>query len=290
MEVTYAQLVKQVTELCQEIKNKPEARYATRKAFYTLYGLVENGGAAYGRSELAFLEWEVNRGVLNPLDDPQQAGSEWWRNTNLNFIFYSELAGAMFAHKITHPDAPLCVHKWLDFLNEPSAQSWFIAHNSSILDGFNKYEGCTRLENKIEVEFINITLYRLLFAQAMVEGATLFPEIAEKIADPRSFGVELLVSLPDFYPDHYPLTPADIPIINGWVDTPEDHAVFLLDHIILANIHNLYIEAAKWNESPFTVDFLTKYTIPLTKIHVYKPTYGKNNQQPCLAEIGVTES
>ena len=36
---------------------------------------------AYRRAELAFMRWQVGRGVLAP-PDGEQPGSEWWRSVN----------------------------------------------------------------------------------------------------------------------------------------------------------------------------------------------------------------
>lgn len=287
---TYNELVLEVQALCEKIKDDPQARYDVREAFYERYGYVEQDGKNYGRSELAFLEWEIKRGVLNPMDDSTQPGSRWWRNVNLNFIFMSELAGAMKNNDVVNPDAPMPTLKWLDYINDPTPETWYIAHNSSILDGFKRYEGCTTLENKVEVVFINITLYRLLFAQAMVEEVTIFPQIAEEIADPRGIGVTLLTHLPDFYPPHYPLTPQDLSIIQGRDDTVQDKMVWALDTIILANLKPLYQAAAVWDDSPFVMDFITTKKIPIVGISFSEPTYGKDAKPVCSDVIGVLPS
>ena len=40
---------------------------------------------AYRRAELAFMRWQVSRGVLAPLDSGQP-GSEWWRSVNEDLL------------------------------------------------------------------------------------------------------------------------------------------------------------------------------------------------------------
>jgi hypothetical protein len=79
-----------------QVKNDPEGRYRLREEFYQKYGFGEDGGADYGASELAFMRWEIERGVLNPPDDPRQPGSPWWRAVNEEFLYLSELAAAVY--------------------------------------------------------------------------------------------------------------------------------------------------------------------------------------------------
>ena len=284
---TYDQLVKQVQVLTERIANNPLARLEVRQAFYERYGYVEQDGHNYGRSELAFLKWEIKRGVLNPLDDDTQPGSAWWRNVNLHFIFLSELAGAMKENDVTHPDAPMPTLKWLEFINNPTPENWYTAHNATILDGFKRYEGCALLENKYEIKFLNITLYRLLFAQAMVEETTLFPDLIEEFADPRSVGVKLITSLPDFYPPRYPLTEEDLKIVLGKEGGWQDDMVFILDTLIKSRLHKLYEAAAKWNDSPFATDFIKPRKF--FNLNIPKAVYAKRQDMPneCLHKIGI---
>ncbi|TDO95346.1 hypothetical protein [Marinomonas balearica] len=284
---TYDELVREVRLLTDSIANDPEGRLKIRTAFYDKYGYVEQDGHSYGRSELAFLKWEIKRGTLNPIDNTKHSGSVWWRNTNLNFIFLSELAGMMKENNVVNPDAPMPVQNWLNFINDPTPKNWYIAHNSTILDGYKRYEGCVALENDVEKEFLNITLYRLMFAQAMVEEVTIFPELAEYIADPRGIGVTLLTKLPDFYPPNYPLTKEDLEVILGKEGGWQDDMVFIMNTITLSHLRKLYKEASKWNESPFLMDFVK--TKSFLGIKVSKPVYGKREGMPdsCSNVIGV---
>src|SRR5260370_871233 len=73
----------------------PEARYGLRVRFYEKYGEAIDDGAGYGNSELAFMRWEIDRGVLEPLDAPRP-GSRWWRNVNASLLFDAELAALIY--------------------------------------------------------------------------------------------------------------------------------------------------------------------------------------------------
>ncbi|KTT41016.1 hypothetical protein SB5_04480 [Pseudomonas oryzihabitans] len=248
---TYEEAVAATRALCEAIRNDPGKRRRVRESFYERFGDADNDGLSYGDSELAFLDWEIRAGVLDP-----ETGSPWWRNVNLNFIYLSELAGCLAQHDIPGDQAPFPTRCWLDFIAEPTPSHWYRAHNSSILDGFHRYEDDARLENEVGQEFLNITLYRLMFAQALVEDATIFGEIGAWLADPRGFSVTLLVHLADFYPPHYPLTEADRPIIEGKGKGLEETAVRLMDGLIRHFLRKLYQAAADWNQAPELLNYL----------------------------------
>ncbi|WP_295515095.1 hypothetical protein [uncultured Pseudomonas sp.] len=248
---TYEEAVAVTQALCDAIRDNPQARRAVRESFYEQFGDADNDGLSYGDSELAFLDWEIRAGVLEP-----ETGSHWWRNVNLNFIYLSELAGCLAQNQLPGDQATFPTRCWLDFIAEPTPRHWYRAHNASILAGFHLYEDDARLENAIGQEFLNITLYRLMFAQALVEDATIFGEIGAWLADPRGFSVTLLVHLADFYPPHYPLTEADRPIIEGKGKGLEETAVRLMDGLIRHFLRELYQAAAAWNQAPELLNYL----------------------------------
>ena len=214
---TFEQLEQQTQQLCERLSNNPKGRGEIRQAFYDKYGFECQDGFNYGRSEMDFYDYEYHRGVLNPLD-ATPPGVNWWRNVNLKFIYFSELAGAMFEAGVTSPDAPNPTQKWLDFLSAPSPKTWYRAHNSSILTGSYLYLADAKAENAVEQQFLNVILYRLMYAQALVEDATFFGELGAFLADPRFFSVDLITHLPYFYPKKYPLVPNDLNMILGDVD------------------------------------------------------------------------
>ena len=65
-------------QLVESVRDDPEGRYQLRVAFYKKYGFAKDSGAGYGTSELAFLRWEIERGVLNPVAaaQPGSPGTE----------------------------------------------------------------------------------------------------------------------------------------------------------------------------------------------------------------------
>jgi hypothetical protein len=214
---TYQSLELQTRQLCENIADDPQARGKVREVFYQKYGFRDQDGLSYGNSEIDFYRYERKRTVINPMSD-NPPGSHWWRNVNLKFIYFSELAGAMFEANIVADDAPTPVKMWLDFLHHPSPQTWYRAHNSSIMTAAYLYRKDALLENEVEQLFLNVILYRLMFSQAMVEDATFFGDLGEFLADPRGFAVDLIVHLKNFYPLKYPLEQSDRDVILGDVD------------------------------------------------------------------------
>jgi uncharacterized protein with NAD-binding domain and iron-sulfur cluster len=110
------------------------------------------------------------------------------------------------------------------------------------VSGYLDQVDAAKRENRPEQIFMNVVLYRLLYAQAMAEGAPMgLAELGEILADPGLPAVDVLVHLPDFYPRHYPLTQEDIKhIMDEGHSLEEDAAKFLDDVLILPHLSKLY--------------------------------------------------
>lgn len=255
------------------VRDDPEGRYQLRVRFYEKYGFSTDGGAGYGTSELAFLRWEIDRGVLNPLDHATRPGSRWWREVNEDFLLAGEQAadvaeGLAPADGMTEP-----VQFWLRYFRQPSRQSWYRAHNGSIASGYLSRCSAAGEERTSEQVFLNMVLYRVLYAQALVEGeapgvlyavirwlfghGALLSKLESLIADPRGPSVDVLVHLPDFYPRHYPLSDDDIRHILDRAHGPEQEAVELLDRVLISPyLGRLYRLAAGWLSTPQLCDLV----------------------------------
>lgn len=88
---SFAQLEAEAAKIIESAYDDPENRYKLRLHFYNKHGQGKRT-SGYGNSELNFTRWEIRRGVLNPLDDPHQPGSPWWRAVNGHFLYSSTLA------------------------------------------------------------------------------------------------------------------------------------------------------------------------------------------------------
>ncbi|MDH4354071.1 MAG: DUF2071 domain-containing protein [Actinomycetota bacterium] len=193
----------------------PGARLAFARRFY----MEADDGSVhdYGRSELAFLEWEIDRGVLNDPEPPgdAQAGSPWWRAVNGRLLVEAEEAfilrseGRDSGTEASNPGTAA----WLRFLADPSPQSWYRAHDNSICRGYLAAAHLARQEEGHEQKLMNHVLYRVLFTQAVVDRRpwTLgwLTRLVSPAVDPESSVVNTVVHDPDLYPRSYPLDAAD---------------------------------------------------------------------------------
>ncbi len=234
------------------VAGDPQGRLRLRETFYAKYGFGE--GAGYGTSELAFLRWEIRRGVLDEV-----GGSPWWRAVNLDFLYEAQLAELLFEAGVAEDAAaeyPVAA-AWLAYLRKPSPQSWYRAHNTSIVRGYLTHTAEALEEGEPEQVFVCEVLWRLLYAQAMVEDDTLFGWIGAIFANPQGDSVNELVRLPDFYPDHYPLSPDDVRHIFHKGTSLEEDLVDLMDCIlVLPHIERLFRDAAGWLSQPRLLTFI----------------------------------
>jgi len=90
----------------------------------------------YGQGQVDFTQWEVRRGALDP-----ETGSPWWRAVNGQLIRDMLEARYLFeAGLTTCAGSSEAVDAWLAYLVQPSPQSWYLAHNRSIVLGYLTHE------------------------------------------------------------------------------------------------------------------------------------------------------
>ena len=268
--------------LVDSVANDPEGRYRLREEFYMRWGFAERyaqdvarasarAGApapdssldpyGYGTSELAFLRWEIRRGVLNPVGGPQ-TGSPWWRAVNLQFLYLSELAGMIADAGLGASVDNIELRYWLEYMANPSGPTWYRAHNASIVHAYLGQLDAARAELGPEQLLMNEVLYRLLFAEAMEMGdeAGWLGEVA---ADPRLFAVDFITHLQTLYPDHYQLTPQDvIDVRHLGTGLEADLGRFLDETLILQHIDSLYALVAVEVDQP-SLQELIKDGVPI---------------------------
>jgi hypothetical protein len=213
--------------------DEPYARLAMAASFYR-----DHGGAdfRYERAPLAFMHWEVRRGVLNPL---AAGGSAWWRGVNGCLLRDAEEARLIVEAGGQSPSNP-AVERWLAFIRAPARSSWYAAHNASIARGYIEYAETARSEVPLEQLLINNTITRVLFAEALEDGQRLdlgpFATIARQLGDPRTRGVGAFVSVPDFYPDHYPLSREDDLRLTDRVVSIGALSAAVMNHLVVAPV------------------------------------------------------
>jgi hypothetical protein len=152
------------------------------------------------------MRWQVQRGLLNPLDSPQP-GSPWWRAVNERLLRDTcEARMRVLGHPgPASPGAEASV----SFAFQPSVRSWYLAHNVTIVNGYLDCRELAERENHVERFFINLVLIRLLYAHALVAAPRLalawLAPTARVLGDPRRAMTGIFLSVSRVLPDKYPL-------------------------------------------------------------------------------------
>ncbi len=198
---------------------------------------------AYRRAELAFMHWQVRRGVLAP-PGAQRPGSRWWRAVNEGLLRDAWEADRLVAGWPGPASRP-AVGRWVRFLRRPSAQAWYRAHNSSVVAGYLDHQQLAAAELPAERFFMDVALGRVFYAQALVTNPRLalgrMRACARLLGDPRWRGADLFLSLHNILPVRYPLTGISI----GEILAAENHAGRLIDYgVMLPRVQDLYEYAA----------------------------------------------
>jgi uncharacterized protein with NAD-binding domain and iron-sulfur cluster len=242
--------------LVDGVANDPEGRYRLREEFYKRWGFADVYARSpeatdssldpfgFGTSELAFLRWEMRRGVLNPVGGAD-TGSPWWRAVNLQFLYLSELAGMIADAGLGASVDNIDLRYWLDYFAKPSGPAWYRAHNGCIVRAYLDQRELAYAEGVNEELLMNEVLYRLLFAEAMEMGVEA-GWVGTAAADPKLFAVDFITHLETIYPDHYPLTPQDdVDVRHLGTGLEADLGRFLDETLILQHVDSLYALVAK---------------------------------------------
>jgi hypothetical protein len=204
---------------------------------------------AYRRAELAFMRWQVQRGLL-AAPDSARPGSEWWRSVNEGLLRDAWEADRLLAGRPGPASSPP-VSRWVDFLRQPSAVSWYRAHNASIVAGYLKHRELCAAELPVERFFMNVALGRVLYAHALVASPKLalgrMRAVSRLLGDPRWLGADLFLSLHNILPVRYPLHGITLSEILAM----ENYAGRLIDYgVILPRIQALFVFAAADLDEP----------------------------------------
>lgn len=192
------------------VRDDPAARLTLLRDLYRVPRDVDRGYLPYRRAASAFMGWQLRRGLLNP-ETAARPGSPWWRALNEALLLDTAEARAL---ALGHPDDPgrpcrLGVTAHLNFIRQPSARSWYRAHNVSIVDAYLAHESLAAREGRVERFFINVVLVRVLYAHALVAAPRLalgwLAPLARPLGDPRVGMTGIFMSLSRVLPDRYPL-------------------------------------------------------------------------------------
>ena len=226
----------------------------------------------FRRAALSFMRWQVQRGLLNPLD-ASPSGSVWWRAMNERLLRDGSEAIALVGGVPGDPSSH-AVRLWLQFAATPTPSCWYRAHNASIVAGYLEHEGLADGETAPERFFMNVALVRVLYAHALVAAPRLalgrLAPLARLLGDPRLGIAGAFLSLRRVIPDNYPLT-RDV----EWYIADEQRLGRLLDYgVITPRLQRLYEWSAEVLGEPRLLGLVRDgspiYAWPYEQRHVWR--------------------
>ena len=155
-----------------EVRDSPHGRRELLRSSY-----APRPGAAplhlrYRRAGLAFMDWQLRRGVLNPLED-DRPGSPWWRAVNERLLrdtceARARACSATQVRRRRRASSRRCASP----VSHRRA-AWYLAHNVTIVSAYLDHRDLAERENRVERFFINLVLVRVLYAHALVAAPRL---------------------------------------------------------------------------------------------------------------------
>jgi hypothetical protein len=256
-------------------RDDPAARIALFKRTY--HGPAGNAPRhlSFRRAALSFMDWQVRRGVLDPLD-ALPPGSVWWRAINERLLRDGCEAVALVAG-LAGPPSSNAVRLWLEFVERPTAATWYRAHNASIVAGYVENEHLAAAESVSERFFMNVVLVRVLYAHALVSAPPLalgrFAPAGRLLGDPRLGMAGAFLSLRRVLPDRYPLEHH----VEAYI-ADEQHLGRLLDYaVIVPRLQRLYEWSSEVLSEPrlcaLVRDGSPVYSWPYEDRHVWSPKH-----------------
>jgi hypothetical protein len=194
------------------------------------------------------MRWQVGRGLLAPLA-AEVPGSRWWRAVNERLLCDG---CEMLARRSGLDGAPssATIELWMEFAVQPTARSWYRAHNASIVSAYLEHRDLAEQESEVERFFMNVVLLRVLYAHALVAAPRLslgrFAPLGRQLGDPRLGMAGAFLSLSRILPDRYPVAEDVRSYVNA-----ENNLGRLLDYgVILPRLQLLYEWSAEELDQP----------------------------------------
>jgi hypothetical protein len=97
---------------------------------------------------MSFMGWQLNRGVVAPLSG-RRPGSPWWRAVNERLVRDGCEAVALSGGAVGPASSP-SVDFRVSFADDPSARSWYRAHNASVVAGYLEHRTLAETETAAE--------------------------------------------------------------------------------------------------------------------------------------------
>ncbi len=247
------------------VRDSPQGRLELLRSSYAPLPGAAPMHLRYRRAATAFMEWQLRRGLLNPLDH-ERPGSPWWRAMNVRLLRDTcEARSRILGHP--GPVSAPSVEPSIAFARQPSPRAWYLAHNVTIVGAYLDHRDLAERENRIERFFINLVLIRLLYAHALVAAPRLavawLAPAARWLGDPRRAMTGIFLSVSRVLPDLYPL--------DGELDDyiADEHTVGrLLDlGVIAPRLGELY----RWSANELRIPDITGLVRDTTPAYAWDP-------------------
>jgi len=187
-------------------RDDPAERLALACSFYD-QRVAGRSIRPYRRAEVAFMRWQLRRGVLAP-PGAVSHGSPWWRAVNESLLRDAAEAALLFQREPGDPSGNAVRH-WLSFLGRPSPQAWYRAHNASIVAGYLQHRHLVDGEPLLERFFMDVALLRVFYAHSLLARPRLalgrLGPLGQFLGDPRRRAADLFLSMQNVLPGEYPL-------------------------------------------------------------------------------------
>jgi hypothetical protein len=219
------------------------------------------------------MRWQIDRGVLASLE-ARVPGSRWWRAVNERLL----RDGCEMAARRDGLGGPLsspAIALWMEFVADPTARSWYRAHNASIVGAYLDHRDLAERESGVERFFMNVVLLRVLYAHSLVAAPRLslgrFAPLSRLLGDPRLGMAGAFLSLSRVLPERYPV--ADD--IRVYVEA-ESSLGRLLDYgVILPRLRLLYEWSAEELQQPALEELarggVPSYVAPIEAAPLWRP-------------------
>jgi hypothetical protein len=227
----------------------------------------------YRRAAMSFMRWQIRRGVLEPAAS-RRPGSPWWRAVNERLVKDGCEAFGLNGG-LSGSASSRTVDFWLSFINDPTARSWYRAHNASVVAAYLDHLPLAEQENAAERFFMNVVLCRVLFSHALVAAPRLslawLRPLAPLLGDPRLGMTGIFLQLSRVLPNQYPLA-ADV---NSYLSAELGFGRLLDFGVIMPRVQQLYEWSARELAAPallgWTRDGALTYAWPIEASEVWRP-------------------
>ena len=189
------------------VRDDPEGRMALMARCYRGPFGEAPRHLPYRRAAMSFMRWQLRREVLQPPSAPRP-GSPWWRAVNER-ILRDGCEAVALSGSLPGPVSSPTIDHWMAFVDDPTARSWYRAHNGSVVAGYLEHRDRAEAENAAERFFMNVVLCRVLFTHALVAAPRLslgwLRPLAPLLGDPRLGMAGIFLQLSRILPAEYPL-------------------------------------------------------------------------------------